>query len=226
MTTQLRKELNVLKENLVILSNDIENRIHDSIYSFIYQDKVVSSKIIISDESIYGKITQFEEECLKIIALYQPVASDLRMVIAYLKINNDLKKICSLTISIARKSIFLSKFQGIDFGLDYSDFVENTKTLFKDSVTALTELDEKLAKKVLKGDIKISKAKKIFKNAIITNIKMDPTNLDLLLRHHAFIRHIERIADMATNIAEDVLYIITGKVSSKRLEQDYIEDHS
>ena len=225
MITQLKKELNILKDKLISLSAIVESNIDNSIIAFLNKDKDLAKQVIESDDAIHVREVEFEEDCLKIIALYQPVASDLRMVIAYLKINNDLERIGKLSVNIARKADYLSKNKKIDFTLDYSNFIKISQSMLKNSILALIEMDDKIANQVLTDDQKVSKVKKKFRDVIITNIKENPNKIDILLRHHAFIRHLERIADMATNIAEDILYMVTGNIRSKRLEQDYMEDN-
>ncbi len=223
---RLKNELEKLKDNLLLIGSMVEKNVSDSIESFLEKDKDLAKKVISSDHKIDMKEVDFEEECLKVMALHQPVATDLRILVVYLKINNDLERVGDLAVNIARKGRYISQNkEKMPLKMEYSHIVNMSKKMFQQSLKALMNMDIKLAKKVISGDQKMNKMKKQFRDIIIGNMESKVKDIHIFLRHHAFIRNLERIADMATNIAEDIIYVVDAKIVRHRVDQDYIEDN-
>jgi len=153
-----------------------------------------------------------EEECLKILALYQPVAIDLRFIITALKINNDLERIGDLAVNLAERSTFLAGQQKVDVPFDFDEMTEKTKSMLRKSLEALVNMDSKQAYEVCAADDEIdamnSKMYLIVQDMICTHSEQTKSLIHLLSAS----RHLERVADHATNIAEDVIYMIEGKI--------------
>jgi phosphate transport system protein len=156
---------------------------------------------------------EIEEECLKVLALHQPVAVDLRFITAVIKINNDLERIADEAVNIARGVRFLSKEKKVfKFGFNFSEMLEKTQTMLKSSLDALINMDTDLAVKVCLLDDEIDDMNREVHRMVKDSIKENPEQgrqlVDLLL----ISRHLERIADHATNIAEVVIYLIEGEI--------------
>ena len=154
---------------------------------------------------------EIEEECLKILALHQPVAVDLRFITAVIKINNDLERIADEAVNIARGVSYLSEDKET-FYFDFSQMVEKTQSMLKSSLDALVNLDTDLAVKVCILDDEVDEINgevhRLVKGAIRDNPEQGEHLINLLL----ISRHLERIADHATNIAEEVIYLIEGEI--------------
>ena len=222
----LQTELKKIQTRIIDLSILVGDAVDKSIKSFLEANKMLAEEVITNDKEIDLEEVLFEEECLKILALNQPVAKDLRLVVAYLKINNDLERIGDLAVGISRKGKFLSnaKNNNTKLKIDYKKICVGTQEMLKKSISTIKDMNPKKAKDILKADAKINKLKKTFKNELLKMMKEKPEKVDILLRHHGFIRSLERIADMCTNIAEDIIYINTGKIIRHNLDKDYLED--
>jgi phosphate transport system protein len=156
---------------------------------------------------------EIEEECLKILALHQPVAVDLRFIAAVIKINNDLERIADETVNIARGVRYLSKDrQAFPFAFDFSVMVDKTQTMLKKSLDALVNLDTDIAVKVCLLDDEVDEMNAEVHRLVKEAIKENPEHGEHLINLLLISRHLERIADHATNIAEEVIYLIEGEI--------------
>ena len=177
------------------------------------RDAVIADKIISTDYEIDEMEVEIEEECLKVLALHQPVAVDLRFITAVIKINNDLERIADEAVNIARGVSYLSREkQPFFFDFDFSQMVEKTQSMLKSSLDAFVNLDTDLAAKVCILDDEVDKINsevhRLVKGAIRDNPEQGEHLINLLL----ISRHLERIADHATNIAEVVIYLSEGEI--------------
>jgi phosphate transport system protein len=161
-----------------------------------------------------------EEDCLKILALHQPVAIDLRFIVAVLKINNDLERIGDLAVNIAERSAFLSKHPPFGFSLGLVEMADRAQDMLKHSLDALINLDSGLAQEVCAADDEIDAMNRQMYLKIQDAIRSNPGKLESLIHLLSVSRHLERIADHATNIAEDVIYMVEGRIARHRTE-DY-----
>jgi phosphate transport system protein len=153
-----------------------------------------------------------EEEVLKILALYQPVAADLRFVVAVLKINNDLERMGDLAGNIAKRVLFLASCERFDLPPEVRPMAARTQSMVKESLDALVNSDVVLAQKVRESDDEVDNLRRTIEKEIEQQIAQHPERTDCLMRLSSVARHLERIADMATNIAEDVIYMVEGEI--------------
>jgi len=161
-----------------------------------------------------------EEECLKILALYQPVAIDLRFIITALKINNDLERIGDLAVNIAERSEFLARQPEVHVPLDLEKMTEKTQSMLTKSLDALVNMDCDLAHQVCAADDEVDAMNRQMYLTVQDGIRQHPEQLESLIHLLSASRHLERIADHATNIAEDVIYMAEGQIVRHRAE-DY-----
>jgi len=213
MAKHFDRELEKLKKKILSLGAMVEERVYLAIKAIESRDPDLAQRIIRSDHEIDETEVEVEEECLKILALYQPVAIDLRFIVAVIKINNDLERIADEAVNIARGVSYLSRKKKIfDFDFDFSQMVEKTQSMLKGSLDALVNLDTDLAFKVCILDDEVDKINgevhRLVKDAIRDNPEQGEHLVNLLL----ISRHLERIADHATNIAEEVIYLIEGEI--------------
>ena len=159
---------------------------------------------------------EVEEECLKMLALYQPAAIDLRLIIAALKINNDLERIGDLAVNIAHKAMAVATEPPMEIPFDIAGMWQKTQAMLRDSLDALVNMDARLAEAVCARDDEVDRMKHDIRLEVEESIRHNPARLGPLLRLLAVTRNLERIADCATNIAEDVMYMVEGKIVRHR----------
>ncbi len=212
MITHLEREIKKLKDQILELSAEVENAIKNSYKALADFDLGLAEKVIDYDKKIDEHEVEFEEECLKIMALYQPVAKDLRMVIGLLKMNNDLERIGDSAANIAQYVLEMAKHNRVVVQQKLSLMFEETQKMVKMSLDSLVNLDSPLAVKVCQNDDIVDQLNNEVINEIKQQLRDCPAQLEPLLFLISVSRTIERIADYATNIAEDVLYMTQGEI--------------
>ncbi len=212
MSLHLERSLNNLTKELIFLSSIAEESVKLSIKSLYQRDTDIALKVIENDKKIDAKEIDIEEECLKIIALHQPVAIDLRRLIVILKINNDLERIGDLSKNISRHVIKIIEKKEKTLNIDIEKISNKVLFMLKLSINSLVKTDDKFAKIVLDTDDEVDEMNRDITISLIQSLKNDPDNTELYIQHIHIIRHLERIADHATNIAEDIIYLINGEI--------------
>lgn len=212
MTRHLQRELDRLKKRILSLGAMVEERVRLAIRAIETRDADLADKIISGDYEIDEYEVEVEEECLKIMALHQPVAVDLRFLTAIIKINNDLERIGDEAVNIADRLRIIAKKPKLDTRFDYSEMTEKTASMLKMSLDALVNLDLDLAVHVCVLDDEVDDFQNEAYDVIKQAIKDNPERVAYLINLFLISRHLERIADHATNIAEDVIYMIEGEI--------------
>jgi phosphate transport system protein len=212
MTKHFHKELEKIKKRLLSLSAMVEERVRMAIKAIESKDAVLAERIIKSDYEIDEMEVEVEEECLKVLALHQPVAVDLRFIIAIIKINNDLERIGDQAVNIAQRVGVMAGRDVPEFSFDYSSMAEKAEAMLKMSLDALVNLDDDLAFKALMHDDEVDKIQKDAYDKIKKAIHEHPKHVGYLINLLLISRHLERLADHATNIAEEVIYLIEGEI--------------
>ena len=220
MTIHMKREIGKLKKMLLSLCDVVESSFIQAVKSIKEKDAALAKKIIEADSQIDQMEINLEEECLKILALYQPVAIDLRFIITALKINNDLERIGDLAVNIAERSEFLAKQQKIDIPFDLDKMAEKTQLMLRNSLEALVNTNCDLAHRVCADDDEVDDMNRRMFNILQNRIRDHPEQIEPLIHLLSASRHLERIADHATNIAEDVIYMVEGKIVRHKAE-DY-----
>jgi phosphate transport system protein len=212
MSHHLQKEIERLKELMLKLCADVEKMVSLSTRSVIERDAEMANRVIAEDIKIDNMEVDVEEDCLKILALHQPVAIDLRIIIAVLKINNDLERIGDLAVNIAERSAFLATQKPYPDEFDFASMAEIVSHMLKKSVDALVKMDVELASEVCTQDDKVDRKNRDMYKLVEAKIKEGYKDVTGLIHLLSVSRHLERIADHATNIAEDVIYMIRGDI--------------
>ena len=220
MSKHLEREIESLKKLILALSATVEDNVYKAVRSLTERDSALAEEIIKSDVSIDQTEVAIEEECLKVLALNQPVAGDLRFLVAILKINNDLERMGDLAVNIAERAMFLATREKPDVPLNLPLMAEKTKAMMKKSLDSLMKQDTALAYEVLATDDEIDAMNREMYAQIQNAIRRKPEQLESFIHLLSCSRHLERIADHATNIAEDVIYMIEGIIVRHRAE-DY-----
>jgi len=212
MTRHLQRELDRLKKSLLFLGAMVEERVRMARNAIKNRDGELAQKIIGTDYEIDDKEVEIEEECLKILALHQPVAVDLRFLSAVIKINNDLERVGDEAVNIAERVLILSKRKNYYIPFDYSLIAKKTEFMLNKSLDAVVNMDVDGAVKVCDSDDEVDDLQKKAYEVITRAITDTPDKLDYLLNLLLISKHLERIADHATNIAEEVVYMIEGEI--------------
>ncbi len=212
MTQLMQKELDKLKNQLLTLSAVVEEGVRQASQALETFDATLAKQVIGTDEQVNQMEVELEEECLKVLALHQPVAIDLRYIVAVLKINNDLERIGDLASNIAERALTLTGETRISPPFDCNGMAHKVQIMLKKSLDCLVQMDIRLARQVLKLDDEIDQQHRDNFGLIKEQIRLQPDHLDALSQYLTVSRHLERIADLATNIAEDVYYMIEGEI--------------
>jgi phosphate transport system protein len=212
MALHLQREVEGLKKKLLSLSTLVEENVGQAVRAVADKNEKTAQGVISSDRVIDLLEIGVEEECLKILALHQPVAVDLRFIIAVLKMNNDFERIGDLSVNIAERALALCKRPAIDLTRKLDVMVEKVRIMLKKSLDSLVTMDAALARHVCASDDAVDALYRETYDDVKKGILQNAEQLDDLLQLLSISRHLERIADHATNIAEDVIYMIEGEI--------------
>lgn len=212
MAKRLIKELNQVKKRILSLGTLVEERVRMAVAAVENKDARGAEAIIQKDYEIDEMEVEIEEECLKVLALHQPVAVDLRFLVTVIKINGELERIGDQAVNIAQRVGVLAKQKTPPFEFDYAPMAEKAEAMLRMSLDSLVNLDNDLAFKVVMLDDEVDKIKKEAYDQIKTAMKSHPDHMGYLINLLLISRHLERLADHATNIAEDVIYLIEGEI--------------
>ncbi|MBI5091315.1 MAG: phosphate signaling complex protein PhoU [Candidatus Hydrogenedentes bacterium] len=212
MSIHLQKEIERLKKNLLALSAIVEDSVYRAVKSLKERDEALARAVISGDNDIDLQEVEIEEECQKILALHQPVAYDLRFIIAILKINAELERIGDATVSIAERVLLLVTEDQVDAPFDFAAMAQKAQQMLHKSLDALISLDAGLAYDVITADNEVDAINREMYGQIEECIRRDSGRVNSFIHLMGVSRHIERIADHASNIAEDVIYLVEGRI--------------
>jgi phosphate transport system protein len=217
VSKHIRREIATLKKEILALGAAAEEILYKAMKSL--RDRALAQEVMEEDSVIDQMEVEIEEDCLKVLALHQPVAIDLRLIIAILKINNDLERVGDLAVNIAERSAFLATKEKIDIPLDFMKMAELSREMLKKSLDALVTEDADLAHEVCAMDDSVDALNREMYITVQDEINCRPENMERLLHLLSISRHLERIGDLATNISEDVIYMIEGEIVRHRAEK-------
>jgi phosphate transport system protein len=212
MSVHLQRAIDQLKKDLLSLCALVEEQTQIAVRALLSRDDELAHEAVCRDLEIDQREVEVEEECLKILALYQPVAADLRFIVAALKINNDLERIGDLAVNIAHKAITFACGQPMEIPFDLAGMWDKTQAMLRDSLDCLVNLDSALANAVCVRDNEVDALKRAIRLKAEEMIRKNPERAPTLLTLVAVSRNLERIADHASNIAEDVIYMVEGRI--------------
>jgi phosphate transport system protein len=212
MSIHLVRAMEKLKQGILSVAGQVEARVHDAVRSVRQRDRALARAVVESDNDIDQQEVDVEEECLEVLALHQPVADQLRFVVAILKINNDLERIADLAVNIAQRTISLVDQPVVDFPFDLEAIFHKTNDMLRQSIDAMVHMDSASARRVRGSDDAVDALTAQAFQAVEDQIRVHPENLSQLIQYLSCARHLERIADLATNIAEDVIYLVEGEI--------------
>lgn len=212
MAIHFLKEVERLKKQILSLSALVEENVRRSVFAIQKNDIELANKVKELDDEIDDCEVEVEEECLKILALHQPVAIDLRFIIAVLKINNDLERIGDLAVNIAEQVNFISKDSLKEMPIDLSHMANIVQWMLKNSLDALVNMDHQLSHEVCQKDNEVDEINRQAHEIVDQFIEQKNIALKDMIHIQSIVKNLERIADHSTNIAEDVIYMIEGDI--------------
>jgi phosphate transport system protein len=209
----LERELDKLKRKILALGALVENNLRVAFQAIEQRDRDKARKVIVGDFEIDQQEIEVEEECLKLLALYQPVAGDLRFLVAVIKINSELERIGDLASNIGERAMALIDEHPIPVPEGFAVMSDRTGSILEKVLDALVRQDVHAARQVLAADDEIDMLYQGLIEDLKHIIRTDPEHLDAIVLMFSVARYLERLADHATNIAEDVIYMVEGEIS-------------
>ena len=209
---RLQRKIEKLKNDLLAMAATVKERLTMSIQAIRDRDREIATAVIDGDSEINRSELEIEEGCLEVLALHQPVAMDLRLITGVLKIVNQLERIGDLAVNIAETAILMASEEPLDVPSEYFVMAEKTQAMLSKALTAFTKMDEEMAVEILSDDDEIDMMKHKLHSNLEERLTQEIERRRVLIHLFLVSRHLERIADHATNIAEDVIYMVTGEL--------------
>lgn len=210
MSRHLKSDLENAYHRLLALSGEVEEMINVAVQSLMERRTELARRVIEADSEIDRSEVQIEEECLKMLALHQPVAADLRRLTTMMKINNDLERMADLACNIAERSSSLIATTDFPIPDMISDMAEKSVSMVRDSLNAFINLDIDLSYAVIRFDDEVDKMNVSVIEELSETMRRNPNWVEAALNCFSAARHLEQIADHATSVAEDVIYMVNG----------------
>ncbi|MBY0524053.1 MAG: phosphate signaling complex protein PhoU [Gemmataceae bacterium] len=218
MTKHLERDLDLLQRDILTLAGAVEEAIYKAIRALQDRDITMAQEVIAGDTPIDNQENHVEEECLKLLALHQPVAIDLRRVATILKINTDLERMADLAADIGERALVLAHPPTVPIPSALQRMTDLTTSMVRQSLDSFVNLDARLARRVWRLDDEVDRYNDDIIQEIILAMQSSPDMVEPGLSLFSAVRHLERIADHATNIAEDVVYLVEGEIVRHRPE--------
>jgi phosphate transport system protein len=211
MERHAHQEFEELKQDLVRMAGLAETAIGNAVRALLLRDVQAADDVLRADEAINRLELAVDERCLRMLALYQPEASDLRFIAMALKINNDLERIGDQAVNIAERTLELLKEPSLKPLIDIPYLAQLAQAMLKHSVDAFVHRDAVLARSVCRRDDEVDALDDQIFRELLTYMMQDPRAITRAVNLILVSRHLERVADHATNIAEDVIYLVEGR---------------
>lgn len=206
------RELEMLKTNLIKMASFAEDAIADSIRAVLQRDKQLAEQVIAKEQRINSLEIEIDDAVIDILALQQPVATDLRFILAASKINNDLERIGDHAVNIAQSAIRCADRPPVKPLIDIPKMAEITKTMLRDAIDGFIQMNTDLARKVLNSDDMIDELNRKVVDELVEVMQKNPETITEALELIRISRNLERVADLATNIAEEVIFMAEARV--------------
>ena len=212
MSLHFLREISRLNKHLIELADIIEEQVSQSMQAICDLDQLKAQRVIDADIDVDRAEIDVEEDCLKLLALHQPVANDLRQIISVLKINIGLERIGDHAVIIAEEAINLTKLSSVKVPEELTELSKEAKMMLKKSLIAFVERDLQLSKDVLYLGQSIDQLTEVISSSQMALIKKKPEQVEQRVSLLKVCRQLERIADHATNISEDVIFSMSGDI--------------
>ena len=212
MTKSMLEDMSLLKQRILRMGGMVEEATRNATVALTERRADLARRVIQSDDTIDMIELDVDEECLRILALHQPVAGDLRFITAVLKINNDLERIGDLACNVAERAIDLARREPLGLPLRFERMTEIVRLQLHDALDALVNRNAAMARTVLQRDGEINAIHKQHFELLQQALKASPDNVEAAVDLLSASRQLERIGDQTKNIAEDVVFLVEGQV--------------
>ena len=212
MSRHLKSDLERLEKRLLLLGSKVEDSVRKAIRALLEGNIALAQEVREQDHNFDHEEVEIEEDCLKILALHQPVATDLRFAAACLKINNDIERIGDLAVNIAERAESLRGTVPMPPPPLLAPMMEETTSMLRFCLDSFVRGDATLARKVLAADESVDDMNRRTIIELIERMRTEPRIVEPAISYMSASKNLERIADHATNIAEDVVYMVEGDI--------------
>ncbi|MEW4488767.1 phosphate signaling complex protein PhoU [Thalassoglobus sp. JC818] len=212
MTVHMQLDLSELHRELLAMCTRVEDMIHRSVGQLSNPDFQVTRELIQEDNEIDRWDVRIEDHCLKILALYQPVAVDLRRITTVMKVAAELERVADLAVSISERACGLLNTPQFSVPEQLTEMATRAVSMLHRSIDCYVDMNSQLARQICLEDDEIDRMNEELINDLIRRMHESPDQIDALLHLFSAVRTIERVADHATNIAEDIVYLVEGKI--------------
>ncbi|MDA0710011.1 MAG: phosphate signaling complex protein PhoU [bacterium] len=224
MERTLDQRLGHLKGELLKMGSAVEESIEEAVRALVDRDNDLAESVIAGGKAIDAWEVAVEEECLKLLAIQHPVASDLRLVAGVMKINYDLERMNDQAVNIAQRALVLNTMPTLKPLIDIPRMAELARRMVKDSLDAFVNKDVALANEVRRiDDIVDGLRDQIFRELLTYLHTGNPATVDQAIHLILISRHLERIGDHSSNIAENVVYLVKGRIVRHKKEELWVE---
>jgi phosphate transport system protein len=206
-----QEELDQLKRRLLEMGGLAEEEVRVAIKGLVERDQVLIDHAITGDQPVNAMHIEVDSRCFTLLALHQPMAVDLRAIVAAVKINTDLERVGDLAINIAEAARRYAQHAPVKKLIDIPRMATIAQSMLRDSLDAFVRRDTDLAQRVLNEDDKLDALKTQIFRELLTYMLQDPATIEAALDLILISRHLERIGDHATNIAEDVIFMVSAR---------------
>lgn len=220
MSMHLQRDLEAVERQLLAQSSIVEEMIQQASRAILRMRPAVVAQILEREQLVDEQEVHIEEACLKILALHQPVAIDLRRTATILKINNDLERIADLAVNTVERAQSLTKFPGFVVPESFDRMAQMAAAMVRDSLDSMVQMDVDVARLVCQRDDEVDAANREVIEEMQQVMRTQPDLVEAALYLFSASRHVERIADHATNIAEDVIYLVDGEIARHKHDLD------
>jgi phosphate transport system protein len=212
MARKLEHDLSDLKDRVLRMGSLVEDAIRKSIKALVERDRALALSVIDGDSIINTHDVEIEEECIRLLAIWQPTGSNLRFITTAIKIITDLERTGDMAVDICERTLELLEEPQLKPYIDIPRMAEASQKMLKDSLDAFVAKDADLAMKVCEADDFVDNLNHQIFNELLVYMLQDPKNISRAVRLTYVTKYLERIGDHATNIAEMVVYMVKGKV--------------
>ena len=206
-----QEELEQLKRRLLEMGGLAEENVRLAVKGLVDRDHVLIDRVLLGDEPLNALHIELDNRSFTLLALYQPMAADLRTIVAALKINTDLERVGDLAVNIAEAARRYASHLPVKKLIDIPRMASIAQTMLRDALDAFVRRDVDLAQQVLNEDDKLDELKTQIFRELLTYMLQDPSTIEPALDLILVSRHLERIGDHATNVAEDVIFIVSAR---------------
>jgi phosphate transport system protein len=218
MAKHLARDLEGLQRQILTLAGRVEEAVYNATQAIQNRDPALAQEVIAGDVAVDVQENLIQEECLKILALHQPVAVDLRRIAAVFSITTDLERIGDLAVDIAERATALVGFPRPPIPDNFLRLTDFVTSMVRQALDSFVHLDSKQARRVVRLDDEADRLHAEVIDGLLAAMKADPDAVEPGVSLFSATRHLERIGDHATNIAEDVVYLVEGEMVRHRPE--------